>query len=62
MAQVEWRNPVYTADGLAVDIELNHPTFGWIPFTASPDDPEEYGRELYAAIIELGNIAPYVGE
>jgi hypothetical protein len=32
------------------DCEINHPKFGWIPFTANPDDPEEHGRLIYAYI------------
>lgn len=57
------RNPIYSnADGTAVDVELNHPEFGWIPFTASPDDTEQHGRDIYAAakLGEFGEIAPYV--
>ncbi|KHL70592.1 hypothetical protein SF06_06760 [Pseudomonas flexibilis] len=46
----------------SVDCELEHPDFGWIPFTASPDDPEKHGRELYERIVagDFGDIAPYV--
>jgi hypothetical protein len=38
-----------------IDLELEHPIFGWIPFTASPDDP--HGAELYAQAI-LGAFGP----
>jgi hypothetical protein len=31
-----------------IDCEINHPKFGWIPFTARPDDVELHGREIYA--------------
>lgn len=57
------RNPQYSnADGTTIDVELKHPEYGWIPFTASPDDPEELGRDIYAAAIagEYGPVAPYV--
>ncbi len=40
------RNPKYNRFG-TVDCEVEHPTFGWIPFTASPDDAEAHGREVY---------------
>ena len=42
-----------------VDMEINHPVYGWIPFTASPTDSEVLGRELHAASIAgaLGTIA-----
>lgn len=38
-----------------IDVMLNHPEFGWIPFTASPDDSEELGREVY----ELAKVQEY---
>ena len=43
---IEYRNPVYNANG-TIDVEINHPDFGWIPFTASPDDPEPHGRQIF---------------
>jgi hypothetical protein len=59
--QIQVRNPQYNAAG-TIDMEMEHPTFGWIPFTASPDDSEQHGRELYAQALagELGPVAPYV--
>jgi hypothetical protein len=40
-------------------MEINHPDYGWIPFTASPNDSEQLGRDLYAEAIAgtLGVIA-----
>jgi hypothetical protein len=55
---MQWRNPVYAADG-RINVEVNHPTFGWVPFTASPNDVEAHGREIFAAASE-GPVAPYV--
>jgi len=52
-----WRNPRYNAHG-TIDIEIEHPTLGWIHFTADPNDSEPLGQELYHAAIELGGIAP----
>jgi hypothetical protein len=54
---MEFRNPVFTANG-DVDCEVNHPRLGWIPFTASPDDVEEHGREIFDAASK--EAAPYV--
>ena len=53
------RNPKQNAVG-SIDLEIDHPVYGWIPFTASPDDAE--GAELYAKAVtgEFGPIAPYV--
>jgi len=55
------RNVTYNAYG-TVDMEIDHPQYGWIPFTANPNDTEQLGRDLYAAAIAgtLGAIAPYV--
>jgi hypothetical protein len=52
------RNPIYTNDG-RIDCQIEHPDFGWIPFTAAADDVEEHGRLIYAAALEMGP-APYV--
>jgi len=43
---IEYRNPTYNADG-TIDVEINHPDYGWIPFTASPDDTEPHGRQIF---------------
>ena len=55
------KNPQYNSYG-TVDLEIEHPEYGWISFTASPDDVEEYGRQLYAQAIagEFGPINPYI--
>ena len=55
---MEFRNPVYNRHG-TIDCEVNHPRLGWIAFTASPDDPEESGRDIYAAAVE-GEVGEYV--
>jgi hypothetical protein len=59
--QIQVRNPKYNAAG-TIDMETEHPAFGWIPFTASPDDSEQHGRELYAQAVagDFGPVAPYV--
>lgn len=55
---MNYRNPIYTANG-QIDCEIEHPEFGWIPFTSSPEDSEEHGRLLFAEILESGiEIAP----
>lgn len=42
----EVRDLAYNLHG-GVDLEYNHPEYGWIPFSAHPDDVEELGRDLY---------------
>ena len=55
------RNLAFNSAG-TVDCEIEHPTYGWLPFTASPDDTEDLGRTLYAEAVagQYGDIAPYV--
>lgn len=52
------RNPTYNATG-TIDVEIDHPVLGWVSFTASPDDPEEFGRSVFAAVSK-GDVAAYV--
>lgn len=56
---MNYRNAIYTADG-RIDCEIEHPEYGWIPFTADPNDVAEHGREIFARIVEEGTAAPYV--
>lgn len=55
------RNPQRNAVG-TIDLEIEHPDFGWIPFTAAPDDVEAVGRDLYARAesAEFGAVVAYV--
>tara|TARA_Y100000593_G_scaffold91391_2_gene180036 strand:+ start:826 stop:1011 length:186 start_codon:yes stop_codon:yes gene_type:complete len=43
---IKYKNPAYNANG-TIDVDINHPDFGWIPFTASPDDVEPHGRQMF---------------
>lgn len=36
---MEYRNAQYNENG-TIDCEINHPEYGWIPCTVSPDDKE----------------------
>ena len=53
------RNPKQNAVG-TIDLEIEHPVYGWIPFTASPDD--ENGSDFFAQAVagEFGSVAGYV--
>ena len=53
------RNHKYNQHG-TIDMEIEHPVYGWIPFTASPDDVEAHGRELHAQALAAGGIAAYI--
>jgi hypothetical protein len=50
---VEYRNVQPLGDG-RYDCEINHPEFGWIPFTANPDDVEPHGYAVWLAIKDHG--------
>lgn len=54
---MEYRNAQYTQDG-KIDCEINHPKYGWIPFTASPDDVEGVSREVFNSA--KSTAGPYV--
>lgn len=56
---MKYRNPEYNADG-SINCEVEHPALGWIPFTATPNDPEQHGRDLFQEITEAGGIAEYI--
>ena len=56
---MNYRNAVYIADG-RIYCEIEHPEYGWIPFTADPNDVAEHGREIFARIVAEGSAAPYV--
>ena len=45
-----------------IDCEIEHPVYGWIPFTATTYDVEQSGRDIFAAIGagDAGTIADYV--
>ncbi|SEG44124.1 DUF4376 domain-containing protein [Billgrantia desiderata] len=47
------RNPRYNVHG-TIDCELEHPDFGWLPFTADPEDTEEQGRTIFERILTSG--------
>ena len=49
MQQIEFRNVTQNENG-TIDCEINHPQFGWIPFTADPNDVEPHGRAIWAHV------------
>lgn len=56
-------NPIWAnSEHTMIDIILDHPTYGEIPFTADPDDVEPHGRELFARAVagEFGEIQEFV--
>ena len=49
---IQYRDPKFCSDGICIDCEIKHPTYGWIPFTCNPDDngAEFDASELYYRI------------
>ena len=54
---MNYRNAKVNAVG-GIDMEIEHPKFGWIPFSAAPDDVEDHGRTLFQEA--KASAAPYV--
>jgi hypothetical protein len=58
------KNPVYAnAENTAINCDVKFDILpDYVPFTASPNDPEDYGRQLYEQLQAgvWGPIAPYV--
>lgn len=54
----EWANAEHTM----INVVLNTDDYGEIPFSASPDDVEAYGREIFEDAVagKFGTIAEYV--
>ena len=45
---MKFRNAKYNAFG-TIDCEIEHPKYGWIPFTADPNDVEPIGADVFNA-------------
>lgn len=54
-----FKNAQYDADG-TITADILHPVFGWVPFTANPNDVEAHGRALFAHMSAVGPVAEYV--
>lgn len=59
------RNPKYVNEEMtALDLDIDHPQYGTITFTASVNDSEQLGRDLFQQAVEgqYGEISPFVPE
>lgn len=58
---IEVRNSkIVSVDGLYIDCEINHPNYGWIPFTAFKNDVEELSRDVWKLISDSGSAEPFI--
>ena len=63
MTTIQIRNPIYIVpDRSIIDCEIEHPVYGWIPFTANPNDSEPIGKDVFNACVAgvAGPVAPYI--
>ena len=58
---MNYRNAKYI-DAVRIDCEIEHPDFGWIPYTLDPADADMTinNDELLAAMKSAGDVAAYV--
>ena len=59
---MDFKNPVWAdKDHTAIDVMINHPSHGWIPYTCTTDMDTEEGRELWEQLqSDMASIAEYV--
>lgn len=60
--QPNYRNAVYFDDEGTVNCEIDHPYYGWVPYTCKQDDTDETidNSYLFAQFAENGDVAAYV--
>jgi len=59
---MKYRNAQYINENGWIDCEIEHPEFGWIPYTLDPADTDMTvnNDELLAAMASAGDVAAYV--
>lgn len=55
-ANLEYRALTANDNG-TFNLQIKHPVWGWVEFTASPNDEAQHGRDIYA-MITAGAITP----
>jgi hypothetical protein len=53
---IEIRNVAFNARG-TIDCQIKHEVWGWIDYTATPDDVEKSGQEIYARALAMNPAA-----
>lgn len=50
MINITYQSATYNAQG-SIDVELYSDSLGkWLPFTATPDDVEKFGRDVFTLL------------
>jgi hypothetical protein len=57
----DYRNAEYISNGW-INVEINHPDMGWVPFTCDPNDSASLidTQQLFDLIESNGDVAAYV--
>lgn len=55
---MEIRSAKYTEHGM-IDCEIDHPVYGWVPFTAVNNDQDQFSARIFAAALAM-HPAPYI--
>jgi len=54
------RNPAYAENG-DIDLEFDHPDFGWIPYTINVDDPDStINNDALKSVVDKIGIKEYI--
>lgn len=58
---MNYRNAKYIKNGW-INCEIEHPKYGWIPFTCNPDDKGAAfdTKELFDRMVKSGKVEPYI--
>ena len=59
---MNYRNAKYINDSGWIDCEIDHPDYGWVPYTLNPDDTDMTidNNVLLAAMVANNDVAAYV--
>jgi len=59
---MNYRNAKYYNDEGVINCEIEHPDYGWIPYTLHPDDTDMTvnNDDLLVAMAKADDVAPYV--
>lgn len=55
---MNFKNATYLKDG-RIRCDVEHPTLGWIPYTASKDDTEEFGKNVFSIVSKSSKVKKY---
>ena len=59
---MNYRNARYISASGIVDCEIEHPVYGWVPYTITPNDTDTTinNEDLLSVMLENGDVAAYI--